>query len=249
MASVLAEWRRGRSCCRGALIWFWRDLWPGSGWGVVDSLGAPKAAYHYLKRTLQPVMLAMSDEGGNGLFIHVANEHAWPLEATLELTCYRAGEFITGNATRTLTVAAHDTLELPAVDLFPGFLDLSYAYRFGPPAHDLVIATLRRADGTALRQAFHLIAGPALTREPDIGLRASATRRSENEFELKIATRRFAQAVWIEAAGFEADDAYFHLPPGGEHSVVIRCSDPARSLRGRVHALNALTTANIEMAA
>lgn len=250
MASVFTEWRRKRSCCRGALIWFWRDLWPGAGWGVVDSLGAPKAAYHYLKRTLQPVMLAMSDEGGNGLFIHVANEHAWPLETTLELTCYRAGEFVTGTATRTLTVGAHDTLELPAVELFPGFLDLSYAYRFGPPVHDLVIATLRRAGvQTPMAQAFHFIAGPALPREPDIGLRASATRRSDNEFELRIATRRFAQAVWIEAEGFEADDAYFHLQPGGEHSVAIRCSDPSRSLRGRVHALNALTTATIEDAA
>lgn len=249
MARVFTEWRRKRSPCRGGLIWFWRDLWPGSGWGVVDALGAPKAAYHYLRRVLQPVMVAMSDEGGNGLFVHVVNERPQSLEAILELTLYRAGELITGSASRGLALAAHDTLELAAVELFSGFLDLSYSYRFGPPAHDLAVATLRDANGALLGQAFHLIGGPGITRELDVGLRATAIRRGDTVFELKIATRRFAQAVWIEADGFVTDDAYFHLAPGSEMSVKICCSEPSRTLRGRVHALNAITAAKIEVSA
>jgi beta-mannosidase len=56
-----------RSACDGALVWFLRDLWEGAGWGVIDALGEPKAAWHALRRVLQPRLLAISDEGTTGL--------------------------------------------------------------------------------------------------------------------------------------------------------------------------------------
>ena len=59
MAAVFAEWRRARSACAGGLVWFLRDLWTGAGWGVVDAAGTPKSAYHYLRRALQPLGLAI----------------------------------------------------------------------------------------------------------------------------------------------------------------------------------------------
>ena len=253
MASVFAEWRRKRSPCRGGLIWFWRDLWPGAGWGVVDSLGTAKAAFHYLRRALQPVCVTISDEGANGLFLNVINERPTPLVATLDLTLYRAGEVVTGNATKPLEVPARETLELSAASMFDSFVDLSYAYRFGPPAHDLVVASLRAGHGEepgpTLSQAFHLVAGPGIARELDVGLQASATARPDSGFDVKIAARRFAQSVWIEADGFEAADAYFHVAPGSETTVHLRPTPraAARPLRGRIHALNALNTAKIEI--
>jgi beta-mannosidase len=249
MASVFAEWRRKRSTCRGGLLWFWRDLWCGAGWGIVDALGTAKAPFHYLRRVLQPVSLSISDEGGNGLFLHVANEHAASLEATLEMTLYRAGEISVGTASRALAVAGRETLELAAGELFAGFLDLSYAYRFGPPQHDLVVATLRAADGAVLSQACHFVLGLSAAREADIGLTATASARTDSAFDLKIATRRFAQSVWIEADGYVADDAYFHLAPGAERTVLLQRAprEPARALRGRVHALNALNSTKIEI--
>jgi beta-mannosidase len=248
MAKVLAEWRRKRSTCRGALIWFWRDLWCGAGWGVVDALGTPKAAYHYLRRAAQPIALAISDEGGNGLYLHATNEHAAPLVATLELKLYRGGEIGVGSATRTLTVPGRDTVEIAAADEFEGFLDLSYAYRFGPPPHDLVVATVTDSSDSVLAQAFHMVGGLPAAREFDIGLSATAIARGDT-FDLKITTRRFAQSVWIESDGFTADDAYFHLAPGGEKTVSLLRNphEPERTLRGRVHALNAHTAAKIEI--
>jgi beta-mannosidase len=250
MASTFAEWRRKRSTCRGALLWFWRDLWCGAGWGVVDALGTPKAAYHYLRRVSQPIALAISDEGNNGLYVHVTNEPATPLAATLELKLYRNGETNVGSATRALSLAGRETAEIPAAALFEGFLDLSYAYRFGPPPHDLVVATLLAPDGSTLTETFHFSGGLGAARELDVGLTATATARDESSFEVKIATRRFAQSVWIEVDGFNADDAYFHLAPGGERTVSLRRAphEPVvRALRGRVHALNAHTPAKIEL--
>ena len=258
MASTFAEWRRKRSSCHGALIWFWRDLWCGAGWGVVDALGLPKAAYHYLRRVSQPVAVSISDEGGSGLYLHVTNERPTPLAANLEVKLYRSGEVSVGSARRALTLAGHDVQEIAAGALFEGFLDLSYAYRFGPPQHDLVVATLLDDAGTQLAQAFHFVQGLSAMRELDIGLtasvkagtpRAGASRADAPPFEVKISTRRFAQSVWIEADGFIAEDAYFHLAPGNERTVLLRRShhDPEKPLRGRVHALNAHTPAKIEI--
>jgi beta-mannosidase len=245
MAAAFTEWRRKRSTCRGALLWFWRDLWCGAGWGVID---APKAAYHYLRRVSQPLAVFMSDEGGNGIFVHIANERAVPLESTLELTLYRAGEVAVSKASRALTVPARDTLELAAVDLFAGFLDISYAYQFAPPSHDLIVATLHGANGAVLSEAFHFDLRRTAASRADLGLTAAANARPDNGFDLKIRTRRFAQSVWIEADGFDAEDEYFHLAPGAEKTVVLRPNPNvrARVLRGGVHALNALTPAKVD---
>ncbi|MGH8639633.1 MAG: glycoside hydrolase family 2 protein, partial [Burkholderiales bacterium] len=57
MLRTFAEWRRPGSSCRGGLVWFARDFYPGAGWGILDSTGRPKAAYWYLKRVLAPVAL------------------------------------------------------------------------------------------------------------------------------------------------------------------------------------------------
>jgi beta-mannosidase len=134
------------------------------------------------------------------------------------------------------------------VELFAGFLDISYAYRFGPPSHDLVVATLRDADGAVLSEAFHFDLRRTAASPADLGLTASATARQDGAFELKIRARRFAQSVWIEADGFDAAEEYFHLAPGSEKTVVLRPNpnDRARALRGRIHALNALTPAKVD---
>jgi beta-mannosidase len=261
MERAFAEWRRKRSTCRGALIWFYRDLWCGAGWGIVDALGTPKAPYYYIRRVSQPIALSISDEGGNGLYLHVTNEHATELAATLELKLYRAGEVSVGNASRAVTVAPRETAEIAAAALFDGFLDLSYAYRFGPPPHDLVVASLMDETKVVLAQAFHFVHGLPATRELDIGLSATATPIASGAtpaFEVSIATRRFAQSVWIEAEGYVADDAYFHVAPGTAKTILLRRGAPAgdsladrsvthRPLRGRVHALNAHNAAKIEL--
>ncbi len=45
-----------------------------------------------------------------------------------------------------------------ATDLFGAFFDTTYAFRFGPPSHDVTVARLRSADGL-LAEAFHFPLG------------------------------------------------------------------------------------------
>src|SRR5688500_12433431 len=53
MAKAFGEWRGGHTKNWGGLVWFYKDLWPAAGWGIVDSHGIPKAAYYYLRRSWQ----------------------------------------------------------------------------------------------------------------------------------------------------------------------------------------------------
>jgi len=244
MAQVFGEWRRARSTCAGGLVWFLRDLWPGAGWGVVDAAGAPKAPFYYLKRALQPVAVHVSDEGGNGLWLHVCNDGAAPIRGRLELTLYRGGEIRVERGELPVEVAPRARLELPAAAAFDGFVDLSYAYRFGPPPYDVLVVTLRTDTGAAasVAEGFYFPRGLSAARALDVGLTAEATEH-DGGARLVLRTRRFAQSIAIEAAGFEPEDAYFHLAPGGERSVRLRRVSGTGPARGTVQPLNAETPA------
>jgi beta-mannosidase len=246
MASVLGEWRRPASSCRGALVWLLRDLWHGAGWGVVDAGGAPKSAWWYLRRALAPVAAHLSDEGNNGLYVHIANDRPQALAGELEIALYRAGEIATGAARRAVTVPAHGGVSLPVAGGFEGFLDLSYAFRFGPPSCDLVVATLH-AEGAVAAEAFHFPLGLPSGKELDVGL-AAAARARDGGFDVTLRTRRFAQSVVIDAEGFAASDAWFHLAPGAARTVRLEPTGASRPLRGSVRALNCESAAKIVLA-
>ena len=79
MAEVFGEWRRAGSPCGGGLVLWLRDLVPGAGWGVLDHRGEPKVAYHHLRRALAPVAVWITDEGLDGVAVHVANDLPVPL--------------------------------------------------------------------------------------------------------------------------------------------------------------------------
>ncbi len=246
MAATFAEWRRTGSGCAGALVWFLRDLWQGAGWGVLDAEAQPKAAYHYLRRVLQPVGVLFLDEGLNGLDVHVVNESPRPLESQLELVLLRGGEVPVAHAKVPLWVSRHGAARLRAMDLFDRFFDTTYAYRFGPPAHDVAIATLvDLATGAVRGKAFHFPGGLPVQQEPEVGLEAVARPADNGHWRLAIRTRRLAFSVALEVAGFTPDDNYFHVAPGSTHEVLLRPEGPSSAPRGTAHPLNAHASTKI----
>jgi beta-mannosidase len=248
MAASFAEWRRAGSACRGALVWFLRDLWPGAGWGLVGSDGVPKAAWHILRRALQPRCLFMTDEGGNGIFIHIANEAATELGGRLCVTAYRNGHMIVAQGGQEVRIPGRRTLGIGAGALLEHFIDLSYAYRFGPRSVDLVTATLTPHDGSSALSAFFLPAPHHDLVHEDLGLTATAQARPEGGYDLHLATARHARAVSIQAAGFDAEDQYFDLAPGARRRLAVSPCNPLSPapLRGFVQALNAAAATPIQ---
>ena len=215
MAQSLQEWRRHGSSCHGALIWFWRDLWAGAGWGVVDANGNPKAAYYFLKRAMAPLTVFLTDEGLNGLAMHVVNDTPNNFDGELELCLYKHGETCVSRARQPIALAAHRSMMLRADAVLPHFSDTTYAYRFGPAGHHLAALHLYATDAEIpLCSDYHFTNGQDLTTERDLGLCGELNQVTDGHFLLTLQTQRVAQAIHINAPGMTTDDNYFHLSPG-----------------------------------
>ncbi len=146
MAEVLGEWRRAASPCGGAIVLWLRDLVPGSGWGILDHRGRPKPVWHHLRRVLAPVAVWTTDEGLNGIAVHVANDGPEPLSAELHVALLAADGRAVEEATTPIAVAPHTTVGLDAEELLGRWADASWAYGFGERAHEAVVVTLNRGD-------------------------------------------------------------------------------------------------------
>ena len=219
-------------------MWFARDLWPGAGWGIVDSSGRPKAAYWYLKRALAPVALLAADEGLNGLWFHLLNDTPEPIEADLCIAVYRDGSRSGATVCTPVVVPGRGHRSIHADALLGGFRDLTCAYRFGPPGHDVVAATLRAAGSTCVRAAACYVPRTLPTeRAGDLGLTARA-EPTRDGYVLLVETLKFAHAVAIDVEGWIPGDNYFHVEPGEPRTISLQSTHRGAALRGRVAALN-----------
>ncbi|MEK1893667.1 MAG: glycoside hydrolase family 2 protein [Rhizobium sp.] len=208
-----AEWRRNGSTCNGALVWTLQDLMPGAGWGVIDSTGEPKPVWYALRRAFRPVQVVVTDEGTNGLDIHVLNETEHALQLDLELVCLRHGKQHVVSGGRILTLAPRSRETFAATDLFGAFFDTTYAFRFGPPSHDVTVARLRLPNGgLVVADAFHFPLGRSKAFH-DAEIQVSVTRQ-DDAWGLDISADRFAQSVHVNVDGYRPDDDWFHLAPG-----------------------------------
>jgi beta-mannosidase len=247
LTAAFSQWRAVGSRCRGALVWFLRDLWAGAGWGYLDDEGQPKAAFHALARACQPLHLGVTDEGLNGLRLHLANEAPHQRDGELHVALYREGEWPVAQATRALALPARGNVALALTDLFDGFTDFSWAYRFGPPPADVLVARWVQADGVAACERVHFIdPGRAALRRAELGLAAQA-RAVEGgaAIELVVSTRAAARGVHVEVDGWQPDDAFFDLAPGAERRLRFTpwAGQPRRPWRAVVAAINALAPA------
>ena len=191
MAGAFSEWRRAKSTCSGALVWFYRDLWPGAGWGLLDSSGIPKSAYYYLKRALQPISTFFSDEGLNGLRLHIINDSAQGFDVELDITIYRGNTQVDTCHVQE-SIPARASRELHVEGCLKRFVDSTYAYRFGPPGHDLVIAVVKNiVTKSTIGESYYFPIGLPSTREHDLGLDAHGVIQPDGSYALDVHAKKF----------------------------------------------------------
>jgi beta-mannosidase len=241
MRRVFAEWRSSDSGCGGGLVWLHRDFVQGAGWGIVDAAGRAKPAWWYLKRAWAPRAIHLTDEGLNGLAIHVVNEAAEPLAAAVELEMLRGDGVAVDTARHGVLVPARGTLTLNAEAMLGHFADSTAAYRFGPPRHEAIVARLLDVDGRVLGEDFHFPEGFDLASRA-AGVRVDAHWDGGGTVVASIVSDAFLQAANLACEGFIPDDNWFHLAPRHEKRVVFRPLD-ARTVRfeARLQALNLAT--------
>jgi beta-mannosidase len=211
--ATFGEWRLPQSGCGGALVWTLQDLLPGAGWGVIDATGLPKPVWHGLRRAFRPLQVLLSDEGTNGLDVHVLNETRMPAALRLTLTALRDGAIPVVTGGLDIDLAPGESRSLAATVLFGAFFDTTYAFRFGPASHNVTTASIRdRANGRELASAFHFPRGRIAALERAT-LSAECGQDDEGRY-LTLGTDRLAQSVHIACDGFIASDNWFHLAPG-----------------------------------
>lgn len=236
---VLTAWRRPGSPCRGALVWHARDLSPGTGFGVLDAFGLPKPAWHAMAQVLKPLQLLLTDEGLDGIDVHLLNDRPEPAVVRLEILCLCEGAVPIARGVRELRVEGHGALTISVFELLPGFVDPSCAYRFGPPRHDAVVARIFVPHTEAvLDEAVHPI-GRLDPGRRDPGLEAELEGGPDG-WRLRLRCRRLARFVQIEDEAFRPVAAWFHLTPGRDRLVglePLQSGDGVRP-RGRVRSVD-----------
>ncbi len=222
MAQAFSEWRSDHSRCGGALVWFYKDLWPAAGWGIVDSTGLPKPAYYALKRVWNARQLTMTDEGLNGLHLHLTNETETACTGFLEVQLLREPNIVIAKEQIPITVPPRSRQCLSADEILGRFYDVSYAYRFGPPQHDVVAATWFDERQQVMSEAFHFIHRREPTPLRSVTVEVSARAVGPGEYQIELSSDSLLQFVRLQAPGYLPSDNYFHLLPQRTKTVLFR---------------------------
>lgn len=212
MSRVFSEWRSAYSHCSGGLVWFYKDLLPGAGWGLLDSDNNPKAAYYFLKRVFQPIAVLITDEGLQGLHLHLVNETAQTFSGVIEFSMLMDGHVVAAKAVREISIDANQTITIQAEEMLGGFYDTAYAYRFGAPKHNVSCATLRGENGTVVSQQFHFPLKGFPTVE-SVKVETDFAALKDGTYQLTLRSDKFLYAVEITCEGYLASDNHFHLMP------------------------------------
>lgn len=239
MTRAFSEWRSSHSRNRGGLVWFFKDLWPASGWGIVDSNGMPKAAYYFLKRVWNSRQLTLTDEGLNGLHLHLINETDSACAGSVEVVLLKEPHVVVARQELPVQLPGRTQRMLSADEVLGGFYDVSYAYRFGPPHHDVAIVTWYDEQHQVISEAFHHIRRQAPMSGGSVELQAAAEMSGHNEYRVTLRSNAFLHGVRLAARGFLPSDNYFHLPPERSKTVTFTSDGiAAQPFKVDVEALN-----------
>lgn len=251
--AAYSYWRGADSGCDGALVLTLRDTAPGAGWGLVDSLGVPKAPWYAWARASAPVAVLLDDRGLDGLRITVTNDRPAPLSARLVVGLHTATGLVPTEGAIDVVIPGHGMWSGSVDGIVGRFTDATHAHRFGRRGYEAIavrlldpdVADPDAADTAEIASAVHLVDGPQRPLQDSVGLTARCTRVGD-DWELRVATTGAAQYVVIDCAGALPADNWFHLAPGTHRDIPLRATDGRRP-SGRVRALNSVAAAPIEV--
>jgi len=186
--------------------------------------------WHGMRRAFRQVQVLLSDEGTNGLAVHVINESADNLALRLDVSCLRDGEISVVSGSREIELLARMSASFAATDLFGAFFDTTYAFRFGAPSHDVTVARLvDSATGAEIATAFQFPRGRMAAMRP--ARLAAVLERDAKGWFVNVETHQLAQSVALAFPGYLASDSWFHLASGATRHVRLKALPTANAAR------------------
>ncbi|MGS2724273.1 glycoside hydrolase family 2 protein [Porticoccus sp. GXU_MW_L64] len=238
MNAVFSRWRSEKSRCTGGLVWFYQDIVPGAGWGVIDSKKNPKAVYYYLKRCWKSQCILIRDNGLDGLVVTVTNELPYDFKATILVGLLNAKTFSRSETSKNLTLSASKTIDLDLDFLLEHFSDSSYNYKFGPQQWHVAYAKLIDTKNSVISEAYYF---PDYSSIPEVEIHGISyeLKAEDEDFILHLKSNSFFQSIEIDFPGYLPDDNYFHMIPEGEKTIMLRSNRvDKKPLLGYLAALN-----------
>jgi len=192
-----------------------------------------------LRRVWRARQILITDEGLEGLHVHVINESAADFHGFVEFVLLKDGHIIVARQEVACHLGPRARQTLAADTILQSFYDVAYAYRFGPPKHDVAVATLLDEQRQSIVEAYHF----PVRREPPYAAEAVLVAESEclpdGGWQVALRTDRFLHNVSFDIKGFRPDDNYFHLPPLRPKTVRLTpVRREASKVSGYVDALN-----------
>jgi len=142
---------------------------------------------------------------------------------------YRTGEHRVAESDLALAIPKNTTLTFGVEQILGHFYDVSCAYRFGPPGHDVIAVSLHGKRGDLpFAQTFRFPAGRTTQRTPisELGMAVKAQVLGDGTIEVLFNSLRFVWGVRAAAPGWAPDDAYFGIEPGGRRRIALNPLHP-----------------------
>jgi len=135
-----------------------------------------------------------------------------PLNGSVELLLLKSERIVVARQEVSCVVPPRGRQTLASDALLDGFYDVTYSYRFGPPSHDAVVATLFDGRHEVLSEAFYFVQPREPSLLPTVQLDVEAVAGA-GCYEVVLHCDHLLKGVSFDAKGFLPDDNYFHLPP------------------------------------
>ena len=248
MTHVFSEWRRPGSGCAGGLVLALRDLRRGPGWGLLDAAGRPKAPWWPLRGVLAPRAVLVTDEGLDGILVHLVNDCGALVEGGLTVELVSVEGHLTDTAEAPVAVPGRGGVSVDVEAVLGAFRDVNGAHRFGQRPTGCLVATWRDVMGAQIAAAVHPLAGPGGRCDPELQLDAVAVRAGGG-WAIEVSANRYAERVALDLPGWHLQESWFNLVAGRPVLVAVRrlgaAADPESPPQGTVRAVNAEVRAQV----
>ena len=211
LKACIEHWRRNKFQTAGTLIWQLNDCWPVTSWSLIDSDLQPKAAYYYVRRAFQPVLVSMV-RNENKIETWVTNDTLQPISITLKMNYLNFNNESLFATENNLEVNPNCSMCVTQLDFHSLPVDGAASYLHA----ELLLHGKVVSENRYFMKRFKHISLP----KPEFNSRLQ--KKTTHCYMLRLKTSAFAKSIQIKSDfKLRLQDNYFDLDAHHEKEVEI----------------------------